>query len=105
MKRHNKALESLAVAKEKFYENEIKQHDKIQLLRQKLADANKDMDETNKALDMLRKVRTISCDGVSYSRRPQLNDLYKPSDKMKELQYVTVVGLGIGCAFILKRIL
>ena len=105
MKRHNKALESLAVAKEKFYENEVKQHDKIQLLRQKLADANKDIEETNKALDMLRQVRTISYDGVSYSRKPQLNDFYKPNDKMREYQYVTVVGLGIGCAFILRRIL
>ena len=54
---------------------------------------------------MLRQVRTISFDGVSYSRKPQLNDFYKPNDKMKEYQYVTVVGLGIGCAFILKGIL
>ena len=75
MKRHNKALENLAVAKEKFYENEVKQHDEIQLLRQQLEDANKDIEKTNQALDRLRQVRTITYNGKSYSRKPQLNDL------------------------------
>ena len=29
MRRHNKALEDLSKAKELFYENEVKQHDRI----------------------------------------------------------------------------
>ena len=51
MKRHNKAVENLAKAKEEFYEKEIKRHDRIQELRQQFADANTDVNETNKALD------------------------------------------------------
>ena len=74
MKRHNKALEELAASKEKFYENEVKQRDRIQQLRQELADANDDIERTNKALDMLRRVQTIQYNGKTFNREPQLSD-------------------------------
>ena len=32
IKRHNKALEELAASKEKFYQNEVKEHDRIEKL-------------------------------------------------------------------------
>lgn len=48
----NRALEKLAKAKELFYENEVEQHDRIQKLRQELADANAGTNETHKALDL-----------------------------------------------------
>ena len=57
IKRHNKALEDLAKAKEAFYQNKVKQHDRIMQLRQQLADANKDIGETNRALEQLRQVQ------------------------------------------------
>ena len=100
IKRHNKALEDLAKAKEKFYENEVRQHDRIQQLRQQLADANNDIEGTNKALDTLRKVRSIQYEGQTFDREPQLNDFYEPSSEMKEYQYLVVVGLGIGAGFL-----
>ena len=51
IKRHNKALEELVASKEKFYQNEVKEHHRIQRLRQELADANEEIEITNKALD------------------------------------------------------
>ena len=50
IKRHNKALEELAKAKEAFYQNEVKEHDRIQQLRQQLADANIDIENTTELL-------------------------------------------------------
>ena len=69
MKRHNKALEELAASKEKFYENEVKQRDRIQQLRQELSDANEDLERTNKALDNLRRVQTIQYNGKNIQQR------------------------------------
>ena len=43
MKRHNKALEKLASEKEKFYEMEVRKHDRVQELRQKFSDANAEL--------------------------------------------------------------
>lgn len=70
LKRHNSALENLASAKEKFYENEVRQHDRIQELRQQLADANHDLEDTNKALDLLRKVQSIQYKGIDLIESP-----------------------------------
>ena len=72
MKRHNKALEELAASKEKFYEIEVKQRDRIQQLRQELSDANEDIHRTNKALDMLRQVQTIQYNGKTFNREPAI---------------------------------
>ena len=55
MKRHNKALEKLAKAKEKWYERQVEKKNRIAILRQELADAKTDMEATNRALDSLRK--------------------------------------------------
>ena len=102
-KRHNKALEDLSTAKEQFYENEVKQHDRIQELRQQLSDANHDIENTNKALDTLRKVRTIQYKGVSYDEPPQLSDFYKPSNEMKEYQYLVMASVGVGSGLLVYR--
>ena len=82
MKRHNKALEKLASEKEKFYEMEVGKNDRVQELRQKLSDANADLNATNKALDELRKIQSTA--KLLEYRQPQLSDIYKPSDEMKE---------------------
>lgn len=105
MKRHNKALEDLTKAKEAFYENEVKQHDKIQQLRQQLADANRDIEDTNKALDTLRQVQTIQYNDRTFSREPQLNDFYKSSNEMKEYQYLIIGGVGIGVGYIANKLI
>jgi septal ring factor EnvC (AmiA/AmiB activator) len=56
LRRHNRAMEKLAGAKEKWDENEIAQKNKIAELRRQLSDANADINTTNKALDALRRV-------------------------------------------------
>ena len=68
IKRHNKALEDLAKAKEAFYQNEVKQRDRIMQLRQQLADTNKDIGETNRALEQLRQVQSIQYNGKTFNR-------------------------------------
>lgn len=101
MKRHNKALEDLSKAKEAFYENEVKQHDRIQEYQRELDNANDDIEGTNKALDMLTKLRRFQYGGRYFDREPRLDDFYKPSKTIKEYQYIFTfaaagaTGLGL----------
>ena len=104
IKRHNKALEVLAKAKELFYQNEVKERDRIQQLRQQLADAYIDIENTNRAPEQLRQVQSIQYNGKTFNREPQLNDFYKPSDEMKEYQYITIGVVGVGSGYLLSRI-
>lgn len=53
MKRHSRALEKLAKAKEKWYESQVEKNNRIAILRQELVDAKSDMEATNHALDFL----------------------------------------------------
>ena len=96
MKLHNTALEKLASEKEKLYEMEVRKHDRVQELRQKLSDANADFLATDKALDELRKIQSIEY------RQPQLSDFYKPSNEMKEYEYISTgtIGASAGYAFL-----
>ena len=103
IKRHYKALEELVASKEKFYENEVKEHDRIQRLRQELADANEDLQRTNKALDNLRRVQSIEYKKKTFQREPQLSDFYKPSKEMEEYQYITIGSVGIGAGYLISR--
>lgn len=95
-KRHNKALEELAKAKESFYENEVKNRDRIQQLRQRIKDAKDDIMDTNAALDELRRVQTVHYNGRRFSRPPRINDFYKPSKEMNEYQTVVSGAVGVG---------
>ena len=104
MERHNKALEDLAKAKETFYQNEVKQHDMIQQLRQQLADANKDIDSTNKALDLLKQVQSIQYNGKTFDREPQLSDFYKPSEEMKNYQCLVIGSIGVGAGYVIYKV-
>ena len=49
MKRHKEAMEKLSRDKEKWYEKTVEKKNKMALLRQKLADASKDLDDANEA--------------------------------------------------------
>ena len=73
-KRHNRVLEELAKAKEKWYENQVEQKNKIQQLRQELSEVNADINNTNKVLDKLRQVTSIKYQGKTCSREPQLSN-------------------------------
>ena len=92
MKRHNQAMEKLTAAKEKWYEKQVENKNKIDLLRQQSSHANADINKTNKALDDLQK---ITYEDKTFEREPvpHISDIYKPSDEMEEYQHV-VVGLA-----------
>ena len=57
MKRHNKALEDLAKAKQAWTERETARKNKILRLRLERADADKDFERANRALRLLQKVK------------------------------------------------
>ena len=92
MKRHNLAMEELQKTREEFNEKEIKRNDRIRKLRQQLSDANADINETNNALDELRQIQSTNT--LSKYKEPQLNDFYKPSNEMKEYQYLSTGIIG-----------
>ena len=105
IKRHNNALEDLQKAKETFYQNEVKQHDRIQQLRQQLVNAKNDIGTTDKALDQLRQVQSIQYNGKTFNREPQLNDFYHPSDEMKEYQNIAIGVIGVGFGYLLRKMI
>ena len=67
-------------------------------MRPELSDANADINETNKALDELRQIQSTKY------KEPQLNDFYKPSDEMKEYQYITSSVIGISTGYLLFKV-
>ena len=104
MKRHNQVLEKLAKAKEKFYESELKRRNDEARRRAEILDANKDIEETNRALEDLRDFTRFMNDSAS-QRRPKLEDYYQPSDEMKTYAMMTIGILEVGSAYELTRIL
>jgi hypothetical protein len=103
VKRHNQALEKLAKAKEKFYESEVKRRNDEARRRDEILDANKDIEETNRALGDLRDYTRLM-DNTASQRRPKLEDYYQPSDEMKRYAVLTVGILGVSGAYGLTRI-
>ena len=95
MKRHNKALEDLAKAKQAWTEREISRRNKITRLRLERADADKDFEKTNLALKLLQKAS-------SADHEPTIHDFYEPSSEMKKYQDATigVVGLVTGASVV-----
>ncbi|CAB3986791.1 Hypothetical predicted protein [Paramuricea clavata] len=98
VKRHNQALEKLAKSKEKFYESEVKRRNDEARRRAEILDANKDIEETNRALEDLRDYTRLM-DNTASQRRPKLEDYYQPSDEMKRYAVLTVGILGVGGAY------
>ncbi|CAB3995949.1 Hypothetical predicted protein [Paramuricea clavata] len=103
VKRHNQALEKLAKAKERFYESEVKRRNDEARRRAKILDANKDIEETNRALEDLRDYTRLM-DSTASQRRPKLEDYYQQSDEIKRYAMLTVGELGVGGAYGLTRI-
>ena len=95
IKRHNEAMEKLTKAKEKWYEEQVNNKEKIEMLRQQASDANADINDTNRTLEELRKITT----------EPKLEDYYQPSDEMKEYQLIVVSLMGLGGECIAAKLL
>ena len=88
MRRHNEAMEKLTKAKEAWYEREVARKDRMAQLRLELDDANKDFDETNRALKTLEQAGKVD-------REPTIHNFYQPSDEMKKYQDLTIGVAGI----------
>ena len=105
MKRHNKALEDLAKARELFSENEVRVRDRIQKLRQELSDANADISHTNQSLELLRKIRTVTYNGTKFTEEPKLENFYKPSPEMEKYQVIVGAVIGVGVGYLIYRVI
>ena len=95
MERHNLAMEQLTAAREKWYEKTVEKKNKIALLRQRLNDANKNLDDTNEALHNLQTAMD-----EDIGPEPTLDEYYEPSDDMKMYTNV-VVGVTRSVAGVL----
>ena len=69
--------------------------------RHQLADANADINDTNKALSSLSKVLKYQIRKLEFESKPEPNisDYYKPSKEMEEYQMLTTAAVGLGCGF------
>ena len=94
MIRHNKAIEALTAARQRFYEQETKRKDKIANLERQKQNASKDFAQINDLFEELTQLKQEQ----SEARTPLLSDFYKPSDEMKHYQNVAtgVIGLATG---------
>ena len=103
MKRHHEAMEKLNAEKEKWYEKTVEKKNKIALLRQKLSDANKDLDDTNETLHNLRLALEDLVDHEQIE--PKSNDYYEPSDEMKMYMNVVTGVIGSVSGFLITKML
>ena len=101
MKRHNEAMEKLSEEKEKWYERTVGRKNRIAILRQKLLDADKDLDQANKALHHLRAVT----EELEEDKEPTLNEYYEPSDEMKTYMNIVTGAMGFGSGYLLTKFL
>ena len=103
MERHDRAMEKLSKKKEKWYESTVGKKNKIALLRQKLQDANKDLDDANDALHNLRTAMEDLQD--QEAREPKLQDYYEPPDEMKRYMDIVTGVIGSVGGFLITKFL
>ncbi|CAB4016668.1 Hypothetical predicted protein [Paramuricea clavata] len=90
--RHNIAMENLTAEREKYLEEVTNRRNKIAQLKAELAEANRDINATNKALELIRRINELT--RTAMPRKPQLSNHYKPSSEMEE--YMAIFGLIMG---------
>ena len=89
-------------------ELEVRRKDEIARKRQELFASRADLSTVNKALDALRKINVVCDDRQTkrtFSQKPELKDFYKPSDKMKHYQNLTMGITGIESGLLLGLII
>ncbi|CAB4018910.1 Hypothetical predicted protein [Paramuricea clavata] len=91
-KRHNLAMENLTAEREKYLEEVTDRRNRIAQLKSELAEANKDINSTNKSLELVRRINELTHKPMP--RMAQLSNHYKPSSEMEE--YMTIFGLITG---------
>ena len=94
IKRHNRAMEDLTLAREKWYEAEVRKKDEMNRKRQELLQSHQDMNAVNKALSGLRNI-SISFKNKEFTRKPELHDFYTPSSEYKHYEKFVVGSVGL----------
>ena len=95
IKRHNRAMEDLTLAREKWYEAEVRRKDEMNRKRQELILAHQDMNAVNKALSGLSRNISISFKNQTFTRKPELHDFYRPSSEFKHYEKFVVGSVGL----------
>ena len=79
----------------------MEKKNKIALLRQKLSDANKDLDEVNEALHNLR----TATEDLEEDKEPTLDEYYEPYDEMKGYMNIVTGVIGSVSSYLVTRLL
>ena len=79
----------------------LEKKNKIAVLRQKLSDANKDLDEVNEALHNLR----TATEGLEEDKEPTLDEYYEPSNEMKDYMNIITGVIGSVSGYLLTKIM
>ena len=79
----------------------MEKKNKIAVLRQKLSDANKDLDEVNEALHNLR----TATEDLEEDKEPTLDEYYEPSNEMKDYMNIVTGVIGSVSGYLLTKIL
>ncbi|CAB4026844.1 DNA polymerase, partial [Paramuricea clavata] len=82
--RHNLAMENLTAEREKYLEEVTDRRNRIAQLKSELAEANKDINSTNKSLELVRRINELTHKPMP--RMPQLSGVYR---EMEWLQMAT----------------
>jgi hypothetical protein len=93
-KRHNLAMENLTAEREKYLEEVTDRRNRLAELKVELNEANRDIGDTNKALELVRRINELRRKAMP--RNPKVSDHYKPSNEMEE--YMALFGLLVGGA-------
>ena len=93
-KRHNLAMENLTAEREKYLEEVTDRRNRLAELKAELNEANRDIGDTNKALELVRRINELT--NKAMPRNPKVSDQYKPSSEMEE--YMALLGLLVGGA-------
>ncbi|CAB3996062.1 Hypothetical predicted protein [Paramuricea clavata] len=90
--RHNIAMENLTAEREKYLEEVTDRRNRLAQLKAELGEANRDINSTNKALELVRRINELTHRAMP--RKPQLSNHYRPSSEMEE--YMAIFSLIMG---------
>ena len=87
-------MENLTAEREKYLEEVTDRRNRLAQLKVELNEANRDIGDTNKALELVRRINELRRKAMP--RNPKASDHYKPSNEMEE--YMALFGLIAGGA-------
>ena len=89
--KHDRAIERLTAARNKFFRDETKRKDRIQALEEEKRNTNKDFAQINDLFQELGQLKQEQ----SEAKVPTLSDYYQPSQEMRHYQNVATGEIGL----------